>query len=168
MIKVNHDLAPKFEDFKNGFYEAIVTEVQAKKTSTKKNMLVFNYKVRDDVDQICKGKSINYDNFVIQEDNEYFAGYFNQRSLAYGIPNGMNFDTYTEWAQSVVGNAVKLKVEAVQSGQYTNANVVGWYVTDKPLGSSSSPNQQNYTRVDEDPFASGHGPIEISEADLPF
>ncbi|AYC28393.1 single-stranded DNA-binding protein [Paenisporosarcina cavernae] len=33
---------------------------------------------------------------------------------------------------------------------------------------NQSPNQQNYTRVDDDPFASGSGPIEVSEDDLPF
>ena len=32
----------------------------------------------------------------------------------------------------------------------------------------STPQQQNYMRVDEDPFASGSGPIEISDSDLPF
>lgn len=42
-----------------------------------------------------------------------------------------------------------------------------------PFGSnyqSNQPpqNQQNYTRVDEDPFASSKGPIEVSEDDLPF
>ncbi|GAB0168190.1 hypothetical protein LSPCS325_16270 [Lysinibacillus sp. CTST325] len=31
-----------------------------------------------------------------------------------------------------------------------------------------SMNQQNYTRVDEDPFANSRGPIEVSEDDLPF
>lgn len=30
------------------------------------------------------------------------------------------------------------------------------------------PNQQNYTRMDEDPFANSKGPIEVSEDDLPF
>ncbi|MBM7609488.1 single-strand DNA-binding protein [Lysinibacillus composti] len=34
--------------------------------------------------------------------------------------------------------------------------------------SQPSQNQQNYTRVDEDPFASSKGPIEVSEDDLPF
>jgi single-strand DNA-binding protein len=33
---------------------------------------------------------------------------------------------------------------------------------------NSTPNQQNYTRVDEDPFASGSGPIDVSDSDLPF
>ncbi len=29
-------------------------------------------------------------------------------------------------------------------------------------------NQQNYTRVDDDPFANSKGPIEVDESDLPF
>ncbi|MDQ0429182.1 single-strand DNA-binding protein [Planomicrobium stackebrandtii] len=33
---------------------------------------------------------------------------------------------------------------------------------------SPSPSQQNHTRVDEDPFSSGSGPIEVSDDDLPF
>ena len=39
-----------------------------------------------------------------------------------------------------------------------------------PYGSYQQPpqNQQNYTRVDEDPFANSKGPIEVSEDDLPF
>jgi single-strand DNA-binding protein len=37
-------------------------------------------------------------------------------------------------------------------------------------GYSNQPpqNQNNYTRTDEDPFASNKGPIEVSEDDLPF
>jgi len=33
---------------------------------------------------------------------------------------------------------------------------------------NQTPNQQNHTRVDEDPFSSGSGPIEVSDDDLPF
>lgn len=32
----------------------------------------------------------------------------------------------------------------------------------------SSTNQQNYTRVDDDPFGNSSGPIEVSDDDLPF
>ncbi len=32
----------------------------------------------------------------------------------------------------------------------------------------SRPSQQNQTRVDDDPFSSGSGPIEVSDDDLPF
>lgn len=163
MIKVDYNQAPKFEEFKTGYYEAIVTEATAKKTSTGKNMIVFNYKVRDDVEQECKNKSINYDNFVINEDNEYFAGFFNQRSKAYGIPNGVAFDTYTEWAQSVVGNAVKLKIEAVQNGQYVNANVKSWLPTEHPMN-GAAPSTDGL----KDPFKENSGPIEVDDSELPF
>lgn len=35
-------------------------------------------------------------------------------------------------------------------------------------GEYQSPPQQQYTRLDEDPFANSKGPIEVSEDDLPF
>ena len=34
--------------------------------------------------------------------------------------------------------------------------------------SNQQPNQQNYTRTDDDPFSTGGGPIEVSDDDLPF
>ncbi|MBB5180509.1 single-strand DNA-binding protein [Planomicrobium koreense] len=37
-----------------------------------------------------------------------------------------------------------------------------------PSPSQQNPSQQNYTRVDQDPFSSGSGPIEVSDDDLPF
>ena len=47
----------------------------------------------------------------------------------------------------------------------------GGHATDPfgvPFPSQPPQNQPNYTRVDEDPFASSKGPIEVSEDDLPF
>lgn len=49
----------------------------------------------------------------------------------------------------------------------------GSFQSQDPFGGSSyqqapPSNQQNYTRVDEDPFASSKGPIDVSEDDLPF
>ena len=38
----------------------------------------------------------------------------------------------------------------------------------QPTYQSQPPQQQNYTRVDEDPFARSKGPIEVSEDSLPF
>ena len=56
-----------------------------------------------------------------------------------------------------------------------NAPQQGGYGNNAPQqdpfgGFSNQPpqNQQNYTRMDEDPFASSKGPIEVSEDDLPF
>ncbi|KGR74875.1 single-stranded DNA-binding protein [Ureibacillus sinduriensis] len=38
----------------------------------------------------------------------------------------------------------------------------------QPWGQQTNNQQQNYTRVDEDPFASSRGPVNVSEDDLPF
>ncbi|MDW0113796.1 single-stranded DNA-binding protein [Sporosarcina saromensis] len=40
--------------------------------------------------------------------------------------------------------------------------------TDREQPQYQNSQQQNYTRTDEDPFATGRGPIEVSDDDLPF
>lgn len=47
-------------------------------------------------------------------------------------------------------------------GQQQQQNQNPTYQQNQPM------NQQNYTRVDEDPFANSSGPIEVSDDDLPF
>ena len=47
-------------------------------------------------------------------------------------------------------------------GNQGNQDPFGGYSNQPPQ------NQQNYTRMDEDPFASNKGPIEVTEDDLPF
>lgn len=62
-----------------------------------------------------------------------------------------------------------------QNKQTQNTGNSGQYPTHLPDGTNRgpnseyvAPNQQNYTRVDEDPFSKGSGPIEVSDDDLPF
>lgn len=49
---------------------------------------------------------------------------------------------------------------------YSTHNDAGQYRG--PNSEYVAPNQQNYTRVDEDPFSERSGPIEVSDDDLPF
>lgn len=51
------------------------------------------------------------------------------------------------------------------NGPYSTHDNNGHY---RGPNSEYTPPQQNYTRVDEDPFSSGSGPIEVSDDDLPF
>lgn len=53
---------------------------------------------------------------------------------------------------------------------FTEVVVNGFDFPDKKKdgGQANNSPQQNYTRVDEDPFANSKGPIEVSEDDLPF
>jgi len=54
-----------------------------------------------------------------------------------------------------------------QAAPYGNAPQSNNYNNSNQYGSNQPSNQQNYTRMDDDPFASS-GPIEVSDDDLPF
>ncbi|MCZ8533747.1 single-strand binding protein [Paenisporosarcina quisquiliarum] len=57
--------------------------------------------------------------------------------------------------------------ERNQGGQSSGGNGQQQFST--PSYQQNQPmNQQNYTRVDEDPFSNSSGPIEVSDDDLPF
>ncbi|MCK1997903.1 single-stranded DNA-binding protein [Psychrobacillus psychrodurans] len=57
--------------------------------------------------------------------------------------------------------------ERNQGGQSPGGNGQQQFST--PSYQQNQPmNQQNYTRVDEDPFSNSSGPIEVSDDDLPF
>ena len=70
----------------------------------------------------------------------------------------------------------------IQTGSYEGTDGKRVYTTEvvadsvqflepKSINKDSTPGttpQQNYTRVDEDPFSKGSGPIEVSDDDLPF
>ena len=53
---------------------------------------------------------------------------------------------------------------------FTEVMVNGFDFPDKKKdnNTSSAPKSSNYTRVDEDPFSKGSGPLEVSDEDLPF
>lgn len=54
------------------------------------------------------------------------------------------------------------------SNYESSTNTGGLYQGSSQRQYGSNNNQQNYSRVDEDPFAKSKGPIEVSEDDLPF
>ena len=98
-----------------------------------------------------------------------------------------DFINVTVWRKPAENSANYLKkgslagVEGrIQTGNYEGADGKKVYTTEvvadsvqflEPKSKDSSPGtpqQQTYTRVDEDPFSSGSGPIEINDDDLPF
>lgn len=67
----------------------------------------------------------------------------------------------------------------IQTGSFEGQDGKRVYTTDvvcdsvqflepKSNNNQQSSNAQNYTRVDEDPFANSSGPIEVNDSDLPF
>lgn len=59
---------------------------------------------------------------------------------------------------------------APNQNQGAQQNEQPYYQNQQPTQQyqQQQPNQQNYTRTDNDPFSTGGGPIEVSDDDLPF
>ena len=131
--------------------------------------------------QSCSGRKIN-ERFTLAVNRTF--------SNAQGEKEA-DFINCTVWRKQAENTANFLKkgslagVEGrIQTGSYEGQDGKRVYTTEvvadsvqflEPRNANSersqsqqSSSQENYTRVDEDPFASGRGPIEVSDDDLPF
>ncbi|MGI2328434.1 single-stranded DNA-binding protein [Planococcus sp. YIM B11945] len=108
---------------------------------------------------------------VWRKQAENTANFLKKGSLA-GVEGRIQTGSYEGqdgkrvYTTEVVADSVQF-LEPKSSGSGANASA------DRSQGQPSyqqnqSPSQQNHTRVDEDPFSSGSGPIEVSDDDLPF
>ncbi|MCZ1180360.1 DUF669 domain-containing protein [Alkalihalobacillus clausii] len=108
VFKVDYSKVTEFEEWKEGEYEVIVVGYEMTQAKTGSNMVVLTYEVRDDVDQPSnKGKKINYDNFVVSEKSMWR---FQALSKAVGVPEGMDFESFTEWAKTMQNKPVRVVV----------------------------------------------------------
>ncbi|RNF39924.1 single-stranded DNA-binding protein [Planococcus salinus] len=105
---------------------------------------------------------------VWRKQAENTANFLKKGSLA-GVEGRIQTGSY-EGQDGKRVYTTEVVADSVQFLEPRNANTN----TDRSSGQqpsyqqNQSPNQQNHTRVDEDPFSSGSGPIEVSDDDLPF
>ena len=105
---------------------------------------------------------------VWRKQAENTANFLKKGSLA-GVEGRIQTGSY-EGQDGKRVYTTEVVADSVQFLEPKNAN------TDRSQGQqpsyqqnqSPSPSQQNHTRVDEDPFSSGSGPIEVPDDDLPF
>ena len=115
---------------------------------------------------------------VWRKQAENTANYLKKGSLA-GVEGRIQTGSYEGqdgkrvYTTDVVADSVQFleprnsSGERNQGGQSSGGNVQQQSST--PSYQQKQPmNQQNYTRVDNDPFANSSGPIEVSDDDLPF
>lgn len=116
---------------------------------------------------------------VWRKQAENIANYLKKGSLA-GVEGRIQTGSYEGqdgkrvYTTDVVADSVQFleprnsSGERNQGGQSSGGNN-GQQQFSAPSYQQSQPmNQQNYTRVDEDPFSNSSGPIEVSDDDLPF
>lgn len=115
---------------------------------------------------------------VWRKQAENTANYLKKGSLA-GVEGRIQTGSYEGqdgkrvYTTDVVADSVQFleprsgSGERNQGGQSSGGN--GQQQSSTPSYQQNQPtNQQNYTRVDEDPFSNSSGPIEVSDDDLPF
>ena len=81
-------------------------------------------------------------------------------SIQFLEPRSNNSDSSNSASNYQTGTNYQSQQQTQITGQYGGH-------TQQNNGQSAQYGQQNYTRVDEDPFASSNGPV-VSEDDLPF
>jgi len=106
IFTVNHGEAGGFEPVPPGTYEAVISEVKVKTSSTGNPMISVTLTIRDDVDQKAQKRKL-FDNLV-QTEKAMFK--FQQYAKAIEMPEGTSIPTLEAFAQELLYKPVKAKV----------------------------------------------------------
>lgn len=107
-FKINHEEAGQgFELIAPGDYEVTVINYEMGKASTGNNKITVDYEIRSDVPQNHQGQKILYDNFTIT-DNAMWR--LQSIAKAAGFPDGMEFNSYKEWADTLLNKNLVVTV----------------------------------------------------------
>ncbi|QWG94663.1 DUF669 domain-containing protein [Bacillus toyonensis] len=107
MFKVDHSQATEIEVIKPGEYEVMVVNYELKKAESGNNRVIVDYEIRSDVDQPFQGQKILFDNFTVTENAMWR---FQAASKAAQFPDGMQFGSYKEWADTFLNKSLRLVV----------------------------------------------------------
>ena len=148
MFKINHEEAGTgFELIAKGDYEVTVINYEMKNEPGKNQRITVDYEIRSDVPQPHQGQKILYDGFTITE-----KAMWRLQSIAKAakFPNGMSFDSYKEWADTLLNKNLVITVGHREYNGNTYPDVKGFKesAADAPV-----------------PLGK---PIEVGSDDLPF
>jgi len=148
MFKINHEEAKGgFELIAKGDYEVTVHNYELKKAeSSGNNRIVVDYEIRSDVNQPHQGQKILFDNFTVTEKAMWRLQAI---SKAAQFPDGMDFKSYKEWADTLVGKHLVVTVGHREHNGKTYPEVTGFKES-----TAGAPQ--------------GSGPITVNEDDVPF
>ncbi|MEI4613613.1 DUF669 domain-containing protein [Bacillus cereus] len=144
MFKVDHSQATEFEVIKPGEYEVTVVNYELKQAASGNNQVVVDYEIRSDVDQPYQGQKILFDNFTVTEKAMWR---FQAASKAAQFPDGMQFGSYKEWADTFLNKPLRLVVGEREYNGKKYPQVNGFKVSEVAAPSTS---------------------VEVSDDDVPF
>ena len=144
-----------FQPLPEGEYEVFPIAYDIDKARTGSMMVIFNYKVRDDVEgqEEYGGKEIRFDNFV-QKENSIWR--FQAASKAAQLEDGKEYNELKEWAEDFKGKPVRLYVKQVENNKGKLVNEVAGFKVSEASGQAPTSDMDN------------GAPIEVDDDDLPF
>ncbi|MER1998397.1 MAG: DUF669 domain-containing protein [Lysinibacillus sp.] len=147
MFKINHEEAGNnFELIAIGDYEVTVVNTVLGKSTNGNNKITVDYEIRSDVPQAHQGQKIQFDNFTITENAMWRL---QSISKAAQFPQGMEFSSYKEWADTLLGKHLIVTVGHREYNGNKYPEVKGF--KESQFGAPE-----------------GSGPIEVNEDDIPF
>ncbi|MED1559299.1 DUF669 domain-containing protein [Bacillus paramycoides] len=144
MFKVDHSQANEFEVIKPGEYEVTVVNYELKQAESGNNRVIVDYEIRSDVDQPFQGQKIIFDNFTVTDKAMWR---FQAASKAAQFPDGMQFGSYKEWADTFLNKPLRLVVGEREYNGKKYPQVNGFKVSEVAVPNTT---------------------IEISDDDVPF
>jgi hypothetical protein len=113
-LKFDSKKAEGFTLLPEGEYEVFIAAIDHKFSTKGNEMLVVNYKVRDDVDQEGQGQEIRFDNFVNSENSLWR---FHALNRALQADEGAEWEDFKEWMPFIKGKAVRVVVKHEEATQ---------------------------------------------------
>lgn len=148
MFKINHDEAGQgFELIEKGDYEVTVINYQMGQSTNGNNVIKVDYEIRSDVPQKHQGQKILYDNFTITENAMWRLQAI---AKAAGFPNGMTFNSYKEWADTLLNKTLVVNVGHREYNGNTYPEVKGFKESQADAPAQDTP------------------PVQVGDSDLPF
>ena len=151
----------EYEKIPDGDYEAVVDSLKEATTKNGKEKIAISFKIRDDVEQPCKGRLVWDDIWKEKDDpSQYNHLRLDQLIGTQHVEDGTSFETVDEIARVMVGAFliihVKNETDEWQGVSYERTRVKYYKSTKHPAQTLSAPQKGNTAS------------IEIDDDDMPF
>lgn len=124
MFKINHEEAgSNFELIAQGDYEVTVINYEMKQATSGNNRITVDYEIRSDVPQNHQGQKILYDGFTITDKAMWRLQAI---AKAAKFPDGMTFNSYKEWADTLLNKNLVVTVGHREYNGNTYPDVKGF------------------------------------------
>lgn len=145
-----------FELPKEGKYEAVIINAEAKKSQAGKPMMNVDFEIRSDVPQDHQGAKLLYNNFTFE--HEVSVRIVNSLLKAAGFPNNASFDSPDDMARQLIG---KNLIVTVKHEEYDK-------MVDGQKQKRTAAKAKYYDASNVNPPQSQGGPVTVSDDDVPF